>query len=105
MSIARQPFADLRHAALKVILSLAPYEWGQREMMAHGGFLEYLLDRHTEADKEGKELKYEIVHVMVESVCAEEVYGNVDFLKLRKFNREGPFYYTSDTTVATEGSV
>ena len=105
MSIAKQPFADLRHAALKVMLSMAHYEWGQREMVAYGGFLEYLLDRQTEPDKEGKELKYGIVHVMVESPCAEEVCGNVDFLKLRKFNREGPFYYTVDSSVATEGSV
>lgn len=104
MSIAKKPFADLRHSALKVMLSMASYEWGQREMLSHGGFLEYLLDRHTEPDKEGKELKHDIVHAMVESPTAEQVWGNVDFLKLRKFDREGPFYFITDASVAANES-
>lgn len=104
MAITRQPFVDLRTAGLKLLLSLAPWEWGQREMHNHPGFLEYLLDRHTEPDKIGRELKYDIVHALVVSGTAESVFGSVSFLKLRQYDREGPFFFTADTTVALEGS-
>ena len=105
MLIIKQPFPELRHNGFKVLLAMAASEWGQREMNSNGGFLEYLLDRGTEPDKEGKELKFEIVHTMATSLCAESVWGNVDLLKLKKYDREGPFYFPTDTTVATEGSV
>lgn len=104
MSIVKQPFQDLRVAGLHVLLTMASFEWGQRIFSSHAGFLEYLLDRKTEPDKEGRELKYEIVHCIVTTgETAEKVFGNVDLLKLRKYNREGPFFSAADTTVAMEG--
>lgn len=105
MSILRQPFRDLQLAGLHFLLSLAPYQWFQVEMQGHPGFLEYLLDRQTQEDKEGKELKYEIVHTLVGSGTAEEVFGAPDYLKLRQYDMEGPFFVISETVVATEGSV
>lgn len=104
ISIVKQPFPELRRPVLKVFLAMAGSEWGQKEMRSIGGFLEYLLDRHTETEKEGRELKYEIVQAMATSSYAESVWGNVDLLKLKKYEREGPFYSQSDVTVATEGS-
>ena len=104
MSVVKQPFEDLRIAGLKVLLSMASWEWGQREMQAQAGFLEYLLDRRTEPDKIGKELKYEIVHAIAVSGTAEGVFGGALFLKLRQYDREGPFYYAAETTVALQGS-
>ena len=104
ISIARQPFADLRLAVLTVLVEMVAWEWGQREMQGFPGILEYLLDRNSEPDKEGKEKKYEIVHRIVESDCGDAVWGNVDMMKLKKYDREGPFYYTGDTTVALEGA-
>jgi 26S proteasome non-ATPase regulatory subunit 5 len=104
MSMAKQPFQDLRLAGLRVLLTMSSFEWGQRQFQEHAGFLEYLLDRSTEHDKEGRELKYEIVHSLVGSgSIAETVFGNVDLLKLRKYDREGPFYSSADTTIALEG--
>ena len=104
MSIAKQPFQDLRIAGLHVLLTMAAFEWGQRQFYSHAGFLEYLLDRTTEPDKEGKELKYDIVHSLVTSGdIVERVFGNVDLLKLRRYDREGPFYTTADTSIALEG--
>ena len=103
MSIVKQPFQDLRLAGLHVLLTLASFEWGQRVFQKHAGFLEYLLDRSTEPDKEGREMKYEIVHSLVASgSTAEAVFGNVDLLKLRKYDREGPFFSAADTTIAME---
>ena len=104
MSIVKQPFQDLRIAGLRVLLVMSSFEWGQRLFHSHPGFLEYLLDRTTEPDKEGKELKYEIVHSMVASgSVAEGVFGSVDLLKLKRYEREGPFYSAVDTSVALEG--
>ncbi len=105
ISIARQPFADLRLSVLVVLVEMVAWEWGQREMQAYPGILEYLLDRHSESDKEGKERKYEIVHRIVASDCADIVWGNVDMMKLKKYDREGPFFYTGDTSVALEGAM
>lgn len=104
ISIARQPFADLCLAVLGVLVEMAAWEWGQREMQRFPGILEYLLDRNSEPDKEGKERKFEIVHKLVGSDCGDAVWSNVDMMKLRKYDREGPFYYTGDTTVALEGA-
>ena len=105
ISIVKQPFADIRAAGLKLLLTIAQWEWGQREMHNQPGFLEYLLDRKTEPDKIGKELKYEVIHTLVVSETAEGVFGGPGYLKLRQFDREGPFFHTADTSVALEGSL
>ena len=104
LSVVRQPFADLRLAGLVVMLEMANWEWGQREMQKCPGFLEYLLDRNSEPDKEGKELKYEIVHRIMSTEYGETVWGSLDAIRMKKFDREGPFYYVGDTTIAIEGA-
>ena len=104
LSVVRQPFADLRLAGLAVMLELGGWEWGQREMQTCPGFLEYLLDRSSEPDKEGKELKYEIVHCIVNTECSDVVWSSVDLMKMKKYEKEGPFYFVGDTTVAIEGA-
>lgn len=105
LSVVRQPFSDLRLAGLMVIVEMAAWEWGQREMQACPGFLEYLLDRNSGPDKESKELKYEVVHRVVGSECGEVLWSTVDMIKIKKYDREGPFYHAGDTTVAIEGAL
>ena len=104
-SIVRQPFQDLRLSGLMVMVEMSGWEWGQREMQNYPGFLEYILDRHSAPDKEGKELQYEVVHRIVKSKCGQKVWGDVNLLKMQKYDREGPFYYTADVTVPVEGSL
>lgn len=104
LSIVRQPFADLRLAGLVVLVELSAREWGQKEMQACPGFLEYLLDKNSEPDKDGKELKYEVVYRIIGSECGETLWGKVDMLKMKIYLREGPYYHTGDTTVAVEGA-
>ncbi len=102
VSVAKQPFTELHRAVLKVFLAMVGSKWGQKEMSSYGGFLEYLLDRRTESEKEGRELKYEIVRVMATSSYAESVWESADLLKLKKYEKEGPFHFQADTAVATE---
>ena len=102
LSFVRMPFSDLRVAVLHVMMEMARWEWGQRLMQGCPGLLEFLLDREVVLDKEGCELKYDAVRRCVESECGVAVWGNVDMLKLRKFQKEGPFYQKSETSVAIE---
>ena len=104
MSVVRQPFPDLAMAGLGVITEMARWEWGQREMQCFPGFLEYLLDRGGVAGKEGKQLKYEVVCKCVESGCGQDVWGSVDMLRLRKHQREGPFYRQTEISIALDDS-
>jgi len=43
LDIAQQPFGDLRLPALRLVGTLATAPWGERLLIAHPGFLEYLL--------------------------------------------------------------
>lgn len=105
MSILRQPFSDLTTGALELLRAIAPYEWGQRELSGHPSLLEYLLDRRVSLNKDGKELKFGIVQCLVNSTTAESCFGSPNFLKLRKFHREGPFFVTGEQALAMDESV
>lgn len=104
MSILKQPFDDLCTGGLQFLRALAPHEWGQKEMSRHPGLLEYLLDRRVNLSKTGKELKFDIVHTLVGSSTTETLFGSPNFLKLRKYDREGPFFVTGEQAVAMDES-
>lgn len=104
MSILRQPFTDLTTGALEFLRAISPHEWGQRSLSGHPGLLEYLLDRRVTLDKAGKEVKFDIVQSLVSSRTAESCFGSPNFLKLRKFYREGPFFVTGEQALAMDES-
>lgn len=104
MSILKQPFDDLCTGGLRFLLALAPHEWGQKELSGHPGLLEYLLDRRVNLSKTGKELKFDVVHSLVNTSTAEGSFGSPNFLKLRKYYREGPFFATGEQAVAMDES-
>lgn len=66
------------------------------------GFLEYLLDRRTETEKEGRELKYEIVKNLSVSNTSEENLGLSYYDKILQYTKEGPFYQESEVAVTYE---
>ena len=68
------------------------------------GFLEYLLDRKTESDKAGKEHKYEVIAELVHSPFSKEVFDKPYHLRLREYEREGPFFVKAEAAVAFEGA-
>ncbi|UJR34074.1 hypothetical protein I4U23_021484 [Adineta vaga] len=105
IQIAKQPFVDLRLAAYRCLLELTRSSWALNAMNNEPGFIEFLLNRSTEKDKEGKETKYAIIHSMCEnSEEAKLAFGNVNFLKLRRYLNEGAFYVEPEANVAFDGS-
>lgn len=105
INIAKQPFVDLRLAAYRCLLELTRSSWALSAMNNEPGFIEFLLNRSTEKDKEGKEAKFAII----QSICqndseAKVALGNVNYLKLRRYINEGVFYVEPEANVAFDGS-
>ena len=103
MSVADQPFPELRVAILLVFQALAFQPWGQTIMNDHPGFREYLLNRSTEKNKEGKEGKYAIIQILADSPTVRDVFGDPYYVQLKTYCSEGPFYVRAQAQVAMEG--
>ena len=103
MSVADQPFPELRVAIQLVFHALAFQPWGQTIMNNHPGFREYLLDRSTEKNKERKEGKYAIIQILTDSPTVREVFGDPYYVQLKTYCSEGPFYVRAQAQVAMEG--
>ncbi|KAM3911402.1 26S proteasome non-ATPase regulatory subunit 5 [Leptodactylus fuscus] len=103
-SIASQPFPDLHCGALKVFTAVANQPWAQRMMIDSPGFVEYIVDRTVDQDKDSKDAKFELVKALVSAKTTAEVFGNQHYLRLCAYHREGPYYVKAVSTVAVEGA-
>ena len=101
-SLANQPFTDLRVCALQMYQALATLPWGQQNLKNHPGFVEYLLDRSTEKNKEGKDGKFRVVSSIVDSPTAENVFGAQLYRNFVIYRNEGPYFVKVETQVALE---
>ena len=99
MSVADQQFPELRVAILLVFQALAFQPWGQTIMNDHPGFQEYLLDRSTAKNKEGKEGKYAIIQILADSPTVRDVFGDPYYVQLKTYCSEGPFYVRAQAQV------
>ena len=104
MEIVRRPFTDLQLSGLKLILSISRWEWGQNQIKKCPGLLEYMLDRKTVSDNNGKKLKFEIVSTLANSSTSESVFGSPNFLKFKEYERDGPYFVAENLSVAFEES-
>ncbi len=104
MTILDQPFSEIRCHTLDNFGAIALTPWGQKKMNSHPGFNEFLLNRGTEKTKEGKEAKYNVVKTLVDSPTTVDVFGQPYFVRLKVFEREGPFYIQAEAAVAVDGS-
>ncbi|CAN7993780.1 unnamed protein product [Ixodes hexagonus] len=104
LGVCKQPFPDLRCSALGVVCEVAHSPWGQAALASHPGFLEYLLDRSTESDKEGKEAKFAIVAVLAQSPSQPRGFSSEDWQRIKTVHKEGPFYVPAEAAVSFEGS-
>ena len=103
LHITQQPFGELRLPALRLVHALATLPWAERLLLAHPGFVEYLLDRTTErGDRAGLEAKYSIVVTLVESATASSIVPAELYQRLREYAREGPLYVRLESQVAFE---
>ncbi|XP_043913773.1 26S proteasome non-ATPase regulatory subunit 5 isoform X2 [Protopterus annectens] len=103
-SISTQPFTELHCSALRVFAAIADQPWGQKFMINSPGFVEYILDRSVDHDKESKDAKYELVKALVNSNTIADIFGNQHYLRLRAYLREGPYYVRATASVALEGA-
>ena len=75
--------------------------WGRAEILRCPGFAEFLLDRDTERDKDGKDARYQLLVSLASTI--EEVTGLVGrelvFL-LQEYIRMGPYYVAAQSQVA-----
>ncbi len=102
LELAQQPFLEIRCGSHAIMAAVANQEWAQRLFDSHATFKEYLLNRSTETEKEGKEGKYEIVKTLVESPTTMDVMGRVYLVKLKEYVREGPYFVRTESAVAME---
>ncbi|XP_058983692.1 26S proteasome non-ATPase regulatory subunit 5-like [Musca domestica] len=100
MDFCRNPFPDIKISTLNLIGAACLYPWGIETLKNTAGFLEYLLDRKIEFDKEAKYAKYCVIKILAES-CAFDVETNN---QLRTYVNEGPYYVQSIMDVAVEGN-
>lgn len=92
LALCRVPFIEIRVNAMLVVAAIANQIWGQKELASHPNFLKWILDRSSEACKEGKEAKFKILTALVKSGTASKVFKGEDYLKMRADFKNGPFH-------------
>ncbi|XP_075156340.1 26S proteasome non-ATPase regulatory subunit 5 [Haematobia irritans] len=100
MDFCRNPFPDIKISTLNLIGSICLYSWGIDALKNTAGFLEFLLDRKVEFDKEAKYAKYCVIKLLAES-CAFDAETNN---QLRHYVNEGAYFVQSIMDVAVEGN-
>ncbi|XP_058463668.1 26S proteasome non-ATPase regulatory subunit 5 [Malaya genurostris] len=100
MDYIKNPFPDMRRAALGLLNAIIGHRWGQIYMLNTGGFMEYILDRKQEADKDVILDKYEIIR----QLSLSTVFDAQTTFELKKYVTEGAFYVQGITEVAVEGA-
>lgn len=106
IEIAHQPFLDSRLAAHQFFKSLIQNNWAIDYLFQTDSlnirFFEYLLNRSTELEIDGRRSKYELVQELSQS---DYLYGRIETAKLSALNRyvrEGPFYKETQLATAFE---
>ncbi|CAH8571720.1 unnamed protein product [Dicrocoelium dendriticum] len=116
MTLAANPFIDVRLAALQALGSMSSQPWGVRVFVDQPGFMKYLLDRKTEAGLAKTavlmQMKYEIVQGILCTMEQYTGYDTTDFsvllspeqmLCLKLYIKEGIWgIQSSDAAVAME---
>ncbi|XP_029371977.1 26S proteasome non-ATPase regulatory subunit 5 isoform X1 [Echeneis naucrates] len=103
-NISTQPFPELHCGALQIFTAIATQPWGQKLMISTPGFIEFVLDRSTGQTKEAKDTKFELVGSLVSSSTAAEILGSQNYINLKTYLREGPYYVSAVALVSTEGA-
>ncbi|PWA26740.1 hypothetical protein CCH79_00001060 [Gambusia affinis] len=103
-NISTQPFPELHCGALRIFSAIASQLWGQKMMVNTPGFMEFILDRSTGQSKEAKDAKFELVGSLLGSSTASEILGSQNYIRLKTYLSEGPYYISAVASVSTEGA-
>lgn len=66
--------------------------------------MEFILDRSTGQSKEAKDAKFELVGSLLGSSTASEILGSQNYIRLKTYLSEGPYYVSAVASVSTEGA-
>lgn len=99
LQFTKNVFPDIKIAGLKLLKSIVNYRWGQEYLSQTAGFIEILLDRKVEFDKNVIHEKFEINKMLSES----SVFDRDTVNQLKKYVGEGAFYVETIHEVAVEG--
>lgn len=95
----RNPFPEIKIAALGLLRSICCYRWGQRALSETAGFIEYLLDRNIEFDKDAIHEKYNVIKTLADA----SIFDAGTILQIRQYIKDGAFYVQGAMEVAVEG--
>lgn len=98
--ICRKPFPDIKLAAVALVAAICAHRWGQHAMANTAGFVEFLLDRQVDFDKDVKLAKYALIERLADGGCFDEHIAE----QLRQYVAQGAFYVPGVMEVAVEGS-
>lgn len=96
----RNPFPEIKIAALALLRSICGYRWGQNALSETAGFIEYLLDRNTEFDHDALHEKFNVIKALGDS----SVFDANTILQIRQYIKDGAFYVQGVMEVAVENS-
>ncbi|KAL1787052.1 26S proteasome non-ATPase regulatory subunit 5 [Sigmodon hispidus] len=91
-------------SSLLYLPAIANQPWAQKLMFNSPGFVEFVMDRSVEHDKASKDAKYELVKALADSKTVAEIFGNSNYLRLKTYLSEGPYYVKPVATTAVEGA-
>lgn len=74
--------------------------WGQKALEQTAGFIEFLMDRNIEFNKDAIHEKYKIIEILSE---ANTVFDPVSLSQLKKYVQQGAFYVEGVMDVVAEG--
>lgn len=96
----RNPFPEIKIAALGLLRAICNYSWGQRALKSAAGLIEYLLDRNSEFDKDILHEKYNVIKMIASSREFDENIAQ----QIHQYLKDGVFYVQGVMEVAVQGS-
>lgn len=96
----RNPFPEIKIAALALLRSICSYSWGQLALSNTAGFIEFLLDRNSEFDKDVLHEKFSVIKTIANSREFDENTTR----QIQQYVKDGVFYVQGQMEVAIVGS-
>lgn len=104
LRFCRCPFPDIKLATLKWLQTFLVCPWLPQLLAETAGFVEFLLDRQAEFDKNVLLEKHLIVSRLTSFSDGGGVFDAHTMENLKKYKTEGAFYVSGILDVAVEGS-